>query len=82
MKISTSYDYPPIPCRSFDWSAIDSDSYDGTEDDPHRHQIGRGATERDAVNDLVEILLDAGYHPDELNRAVDAHFFKTAQPTK
>lgn len=74
MKISTTYIYPPIPCRDFDWSAIDEDSYDGTEDDPHRGQIGYGATEREAVNALAEILQDAGVHPDVINAACDAHF--------
>lgn len=74
MKISTNHIYPPIPCRDFDWCATDEDSYDGTEDDPHRGQIGYGATEREAVDALVEILQDAGFNPDEVNAAVDRHF--------
>ena len=28
MKIITSYVHPPIPIRSFDWSAVDDDTYD------------------------------------------------------
>lgn len=59
MKIVTDHIYPPIPCRDFDWCAIDSDSYDGTEDDPHRGQIGYGATEAEAISSLREILEDA-----------------------
>jgi len=58
MKIVTSYDYPPIPDRSMDWSAIDSDTYDGTEDDPNRGMIGRGPTEAEAIADLMQLLED------------------------
>lgn len=68
MKISTSFDNPPIPTRNCDWSAIDADTYDGTEDDPHRHQIGRGATEDEAVTDLIERLLED--EPAEIVRRV------------
>lgn len=56
MKIVTSYDRPPIPARDADWSAIDSDTYDGDPDS--NCPIGRGATERDAINNLVEEMLD------------------------
>lgn len=49
MNIRTTYVYPPIPIRQFDWSAIDDDTYDG-EGCP----IGTGATEREAVMDLYE----------------------------
>lgn len=54
-KIITNFDYPPIPVRKFDWSAV-LDGYDGAEDshDP----IGRGATEKEAVADLIEQLED------------------------
>lgn len=51
MKIKTSYIYPPIPIRQFDWSAIDDDTYDG-EGCP----VGYGATEAEAINDLKEQL--------------------------
>jgi hypothetical protein len=51
MKIVTHFDYPPIPDRSFDWSAIDDDTYDGPG-----CQIGRGATEQEAVKDLLAQL--------------------------
>lgn len=49
MKIRTSYDYPPIPIRSMDWSAVDDDTYDGPGS-----PIGRGATEAEAIADLEE----------------------------
>lgn len=48
-KIVTSFDYPPIPDRRFDWSAIDDNTYDG-EGCP----VGRGATEQEAINDLLD----------------------------
>lgn len=53
MKIRTSFDYPPIPLRQFDWSAVDDDTYDG-EGCP----IGHGATEQEAINDLLEQIED------------------------
>jgi hypothetical protein len=55
MTIKTSYDLPPVPVRSFDWSAIDDDTYD------YDSQIGHGATEQEAINDLLEKLYEAGY---------------------
>lgn len=48
MKITTSFDYPPIPIRNYDWSAIDSNAYDG-----EGSLIGHGATEQDAIADLL-----------------------------
>lgn len=45
-RIVTHFDYPPIPLRQFDWSAA-RDSYD--EGDP----IGHGATEQEAIDDLL-----------------------------
>lgn len=51
MKIVTEFVYPPIPSRSFDWSAIDDDTYDGPG-----CRIGFGATEQAAINDLLEQL--------------------------
>lgn len=46
-KIVTSFDNPPIPVRSCDWSAC----YDGFEEDG---PTGRGATEAEAIADLTE----------------------------
>lgn len=48
-KIMTNFVYPPIPLRSFDWSAW-SDSYG--EEGP----TGEGATEAQAVAALIERL--------------------------
>jgi len=49
-KIITRFDYPPIPIRCFDWSAV-TDNYDGPGS-PHGH----GATEAEAIADLQEQL--------------------------
>lgn len=46
-KIITGRWPKPIPIRGFDWSAITED-YDDT------HPIGFGATEQDAIADLLE----------------------------
>lgn len=56
MKIKTSFDYLPIPIRSFDWSAVDSDTYDGAPDSSTRDQVGRGSTEQAAIDDLISII--------------------------
>ena len=49
LKIVTSYVYPPIPIRAFDWAAVE----DGYE--PGR-PIGYGKTEAEAVQDLRDQL--------------------------
>lgn len=49
MKITTSYVCPPIPVREFDWQAV-TDDYE--PDAP----IGYGATEQQAIDDLLEKL--------------------------
>jgi hypothetical protein len=59
MTIKTHFDYPPIPIRSFDWSAIDDDTYDGTPGCP----IGHGETERAAIADLLEQLEELEPYP-------------------
>jgi hypothetical protein len=56
INIRTNYDYPPIPVRQFDWSAIDDDTYDGADDSSC--PIGHGATEFDAIEDLLEQIDD------------------------
>lgn len=53
---SISFDYPPIPCRDFDWSAISPD-YDCDGDSEGFHQcagaIVHGST-RDAVIEEID----------------------------
>lgn len=65
-KIVTHFEYPPIPIRQFDWSAIDDDTYDG-EGCP----IGRGATEEDAINDLLDKIC---YHRGAGFNAIDCAY--------
>ena len=52
-KIITSYDFPPIPIREYDWSAIRSDYDEGD-------LVGYGKTEQDAINDLINQELELG----------------------
>ncbi len=53
-RIVTHYDPKPIPIRGFDWSAIDSSTYDGPG-----CPVGYGATEAQAIASLREQLEDA-----------------------
>lgn len=55
-KIITHFEYPPIPVRCFDWSAV-TENYDGAPDAGWQ-PIGRGATEAEAVADLLEQIAD------------------------
>jgi hypothetical protein len=50
--IHTSFDYPPIPIRSFDWSAVTED-YDGAPDAGWQ-PVGHGETEEAAIADLLD----------------------------
>lgn len=50
-KINTSYVYPPIPDRRFDWCAT-FDDYDGAPDAGFQ-PVGYGHTEQDAIHDLL-----------------------------
>lgn len=52
MKIATRCWPPPIPLRQFDWTAVDDDTCD------YDQPIGHGATEQDAIDDLLEQLED------------------------
>jgi hypothetical protein len=54
VTISVNYWPKPIPIRHFDWSAIDSSTFDG-EGCP----IGYGATEQEAIDDLKMQLDEA-----------------------
>jgi len=56
IRIHTNFEYPPIPVRSFDWSAVD-DNYDCDCDQDgffSNCPIGHGATEEEAIADLIE----------------------------
>jgi hypothetical protein len=53
VKIETRNNQPPVTERRWDWSATTSDYEPG-------HPVGHGATEREAVNDLVLQLQERG----------------------
>jgi hypothetical protein len=63
--IHTEHDLPPIPDRSFDWSAV-TDDYDGAPDAGWQ-PVGHGRTEDEAIADLVRQIeeYDAGYDAEE-----------------
>jgi hypothetical protein len=48
-QIITSFVYPPIPVRDFDWTAT-LDGYEPGE------LVGTGKTEKEAIDDLLEQL--------------------------
>jgi hypothetical protein len=50
-KIITHFDHPPIPYRGCDWSAV----FDGYEPG---EPIGRGATQKEAIQHLIEQVED------------------------
>ena len=64
-KIHTNHDYPPIPVRNMDWSAV-TDDYDCDCDQDgffSTSPVGRGATEQEAIANLME-QLEADSEPD------------------
>jgi len=63
--IHTEHDYPPIPIRSWDWSAH-LDDYDGAPDAGWQ-PVGHGRTEDEAIADLLRQVeeYDDGYEADE-----------------
>lgn len=63
MKIRTSFVYPPIPDRRFDWHAT-TDGYDASWEGEETGWVssgpeGWGRTEAEAAADLMEQLEDA-----------------------
>ena len=63
ISLQTCFDYPPIPCRSMDWSAIDDNTYDASyEGEDESGSIwkcspsGHGATELEAIENLLDQL--------------------------
>lgn len=61
-KVRTTFEYPPIPIRTMDWSAVDDDTYDCDCDEDgffSTSPTGRGATEAEAIQDLIDQLEDA-----------------------
>ena len=61
LKVHTNFDYPPIPVRDMDWSAVD-DNYDCDCDEDGFFStcpVGRGATEQEAIADLLQQIEEA-----------------------
>lgn len=61
VKIHTSFDYPPIPIRNLDWSAV-TDNYDCDCDQDgyfSTSPAGHGRTEQEAIQDLLDQLEEA-----------------------
>lgn len=63
IDLVTTFVFPPVPSRESDWSAIDGNTYDASyegEDESGHHwkqgPVGRGATEREAIDDLLDQL--------------------------
>jgi hypothetical protein len=54
MTIQTSFLYPPIPVRYFDWQAV----HEGYEPGD---AIGRGETEQEAIDDLLDCNPPKGF---------------------
>lgn len=55
--LRTSYDFPPIPIRTMDWSAFDDNTYCGCGE---CHSIvGHGSTEAEAIADFWEQFHEA-----------------------
>lgn len=60
MKLRTDYWQKPIPSRSFDWTCVDDDTYDGAPDAGARaHITGYGATETEAIADWRQVWAEA-----------------------
>jgi hypothetical protein len=53
MRIRTDFIYPPIPDRRFDWCAVDDSTFDGPG-----CPVGYGATEQEAIDDLMQQVDD------------------------
>lgn len=61
IHLTTNPEYPPIPIRNFDWSAIDSNTYDADCDQDGYFSNcprGNGETEAAAIDDLLIQLED------------------------
>lgn len=59
VELWTSYDYPPIPDRRFDWSCVDS-NYDGAPD-AGQQIVGHGKTEKEAIQDYLSQYEELNY---------------------
>lgn len=58
LRIRTEIIDAPIPDRRFDWCAVDDETYDGAPDNKHGQEMGFGATEQQAIEDLLQLIQD------------------------
>jgi hypothetical protein len=61
IHIKTSFVYPPIPTRNHDWQAYDANTYDCDCDENgffSTSPLGHGATEQEAIADLLQQIED------------------------
>jgi hypothetical protein len=56
MNIRTIHICPPIPVRSYDWCAVDNDTFD--EENPAT-PVGYGPTKEEAIADLLRQIEEA-----------------------
>jgi len=67
IDLCTSFVYPPIPIRNYDWSAIDANtyevSYEGEDETGSLYTVGgasgNGSTEQEAIDSLIDEILEA-----------------------
>jgi hypothetical protein len=67
MKIRTARSDHFAIHDSLKWSALDDDTYDGAEDSSNRHDIGYGATEEEAIADLMRLLQEKAEYEEDKN---------------
>lgn len=80
MTIKTEFVYPPIPFRRFDWMAYDDDTYCGCGE--CRCLTGHGATEQEAIADLMEQIGDVAttYHTSRGGNSNGLHVAQGSAP--
>lgn len=52
-KVRTSYWTKPVPSDKFDWQAVFDDD---EPDDDGRMMVGHGATEAEAIDELIDVF--------------------------
>lgn len=74
MDIRAFADTTGFAPRDSRYYAIDYDTYDGAEDSSNRSTVGHGATEAEAIADLLEIMEAEGeITVDEMTMALAAY---------
>jgi hypothetical protein len=60
VRVETHFWMKPVPSASYDWLAIDRDTYDGAPDSGNHGEVGHGATEAEAIADLLDAIVKRG----------------------